>query len=173
MKNQEFIVNDIGSNTTEESNNKEKPIWKKYLLPIIIAISILVFALIIILIFTLKSSGNKNDKNKTIYGVIKCIYYIEEKQTVILGEEFKKENDLEIFIDNIQIKYSKEYIFQSMGDHLIEYKLYENRINMDYMFKNVHTLINAEFISENQIHIESMISTFENCIILFLSIITS
>ena len=99
-----------------------------------------------------------------IFGIINCTYDIEEKESILLSEEFQKEIDLDIFIDNEKIKYSKEYIFSSLGIHIIEYKLYEQKINMDYMFKNVTSLINVEMISEKQIFIESMIGTFENCI---------
>ena len=170
MKDQVYSVNDFGSNKTdttqEEQKQQQKPLWKKYLIPIIIIISIIIITIILILTFVLKTSENKDNKEevKLIYGTIKCIYDIQTSHSNILGEEFKKEIELDILIDNETSKYSKEYTFQTLGKHLFQYKLYNKNINMDYMFKNVSSLINVELISENQIKIQSMISTFENCI---------
>ena len=172
MENNLLSLNDLSSSG---SSNKKESLWKKYLIPIIIIFSLIIIVLIIvIIILAFPSSANKDekedkdkekdeDKEKEIFGSIKCIYDIQFRNTLILGDQFLKSNDFDIFIDNGKIKYSKEYNFSSTGVHLVEFKLHENKINMDYMFKNVDSLVLIEMSSDNQVHIESMLQSFENC----------
>ena len=164
MLEQMYSLNDSSSNKTDKET-KSKSNWKKYL--IIILTSLIIIAAIIILIIFILSPSEKNDNEndkKRSFGIIKCEYDIQKKEVIILGQEFEKVIDLEIFIDNEKIKYSKEYTFQRLGIHSVEFRLYELNISMDYMFKNVSSLINAQLISESQINIISMSNTFENCI---------
>ena len=64
-----------------------------------------------------------------------CLYEVKSntEHTKLLGNDFNKNSDFDIFIDGIKIKYSKEYKFNSIGNHYVLIKLYSN-INMDYMF---------------------------------------
>ena len=154
-------LNDLsssGANTQKESWFKNKFILSSFILIIIIII------IIISVIFSLNSSSDDKEPKKRIFGIIKCVYDIQTKTGIILGEEFKNEFDFDIFIDNEKIKFSKEYTFQKLGTHKIEYKIYEQNIRIDNMFKNIESLINVEISSDNQIIVQSMSNAFENCI---------
>ena len=80
----------------------------------------------------------------------------------LLGNNFKKNTDLDIFIENNKIKYSKEYKFNKFGNNTVKFIIYEN-LDMNYMFQNVPNLISIEMISIQNAKINSMISAFENC----------
>ena len=160
-----------GSITPKSDKNKESSFYgKQRLKPIIIILStillIIIFIVILISILSTRSSFSRRDKDDSgkIYCSIKCTYDIQSKEVNLLGREYLKDIDLDIFIDNEKIKYSKDYMFESLGIHNIEYKLYGQRINMDYMFKDVSSLITIELISEKETFITSMKNTFENCI---------
>jgi len=172
MEDRIFSLNDVSSSGT---NKDKQSAWKKYLIPMIIIFSIIIIILIIVIVvLALNSSNEKKDEpqekekdkdiEKKIYGIIKAIYDIQTKKTIILGDEFKKKIDFDIFIDNEKINYTKEYTFSSTGVHLVEYKLYQKSINIDYMFKDITSLILIEMSSDSQIYIESMSQSFENCI---------
>ena len=132
---------------------------------ILSAIFIIILLTIIIVIMTgSKNSDDDDSSNMEVIGEINCIYNIqtENENTIILGNEFQKSSNFDIYIDGTKIKYTKEYQFNSMGDHNVQIKLYNN-INMDYMFKDVQGLISVEMESDKNCEIISMISTFENC----------
>ena len=157
-----FNVNDLGSmNSDKIYQGNKKILLNKYLL---IGISfIIIFVVIIILIIIFKA--NKEDDNKNKIGEIKCIFKIDKINTKIkiIGNEFKKESDFDIYIEgNKLIDYSKEIIFNKTGELKINFELYEN-INMDFMFKNITNLISVEMNSKKNAKIISMISTFESC----------
>ena len=119
--------------------------------------------LIVIIIIATSSSGNSDNSRKEVLGEINCIYDIEttSKSSLILAENFKKENNFDIEIDGEIIKYSKEFQFNTPGEHKINFLLYED-INIDYMFENIFTLISVKFSSEKNCKIISMKSTFNN-----------
>jgi surface protein len=103
-------------------------------------------------------------EQKKIIGDIHCIYNIKDtsKNIKIFGDEFIKESEFDIYIDDQKYNFSKEYLFKLEGNHNIKIDLYEN-INMNYMFKNVQDLISVKMVSNYNCQILSMISTFENC----------
>ena len=147
-------------------NKGEKEQKKK--LFIIGGILTALFIIILVIIIVVIASGSKgsNDDNQTLpsIGEIICVYYVESsnKNTILLGNDFQKNSDFDIFIDGTKIKYTKEYRFESAGNHNVQIKLYNN-INMDYMFKDVQEIVSVEMISDKNCTILSMISTFENC----------
>ena len=57
----------------------------------------------------------------------------------------------------------KEVSFQKYGEHKIRFELNGDEINMDYMFKDVKSLVNVQMNSNKEVEITSMKSTFENC----------
>ena len=133
----------------------------------IILISILI---IIILVKNTKDSNKSTDSddgnnNLEKLAEINCIYDILDinKNTILLGNDFIKTSNFDIFINNEKIKYTKEYKFSSFGINKVKYVLYEE-IMMDYMFKEVNDLLSVEMISEKNCKIKSMISLFENSI---------
>ena len=164
-ENNEQFINDFSSSNLGDSK-KELPM-KKYIIIGVISL-IAIFVGIIIIIIVTKNLSNKNSPeqmdNLPEIGVISCIYDISQeiKETKILGEDFNKISNFDIFINGNKINYSKAYEFNTFGSTKIEFKLYEN-INMDYMFKGVDSLISVKMNSVNNAKIISMISTFENC----------
>ena len=94
---------------------------------IIGAVSLLVILVVIILliIFLGKSKSSKKPSNDLAeIGIISCIYDInpEVKETKILGEEFTKTSNFDIFINGNKIKFSKVYEFTTFGYTNIEFK---------------------------------------------------
>ena len=140
----------------EEENN-----WKKYIL---IGVPIVLVIIIIIVLIIILAKEDKKSSHDSI-GEILCTLDIDSntKETDILGSEYNKQSSFDIYIDDNLSKYSKKYIFKTTGIHEVKIVLYEN-INMDYMFKNVKSLISIEMNSTSNASIISMISTFENCI---------
>ena len=143
-----------------------------------IFITITIFSIIILIsilniIILAKNTNDSNKSNDSDDGnnnleklaEINCIYDIQDinKNTILLGNDFIKTSNFDIFINNEKIKYSKEYKFSSFGINKVKYVLYEEII-MDYMFKEVNDLLSVEMISEKNCKIKSMISLFENSI---------
>ena len=147
-------------------NKGEKEQKKKLLIIGAILSALFIVILVTIIIVFASRSKESNDDSQTLpsIGEINCVYYVESKNknTILLGNDFQKNSDFDIFIDGIIIKYTKEYRFDSTGNHNVQIKLYNN-INMDYMFKDVQEIISVEMKSEKNCVILSMISTFENC----------
>jgi surface protein len=154
---------EISSQLTGLNKGIKEP--KKKLLLIGISLGVLFVIFLITIIVLLSSSKNKEKEiNLPVIGEINCIYDIQStgENTILLGEEFDKTSEFDIFIDDQKIKYTKEYKFDKAGQHKVQIKLYEN-INMDYMFKDVHDIISVEMKSDKNCQITSMISVFENC----------
>ena len=118
----------------------------------------------IVILLNKSSSNNTDSINKPIIGTISCKYDISSEKTEIkiLGDEFNKKSDFELYINGKKVKYTKKYNFSSFGIIDIEIKLQDN-INMDNMFKGISSLISVEMESLNNTKIYSMKSTFENC----------
>ena len=168
-KDENPLLNDINSADLGLEKNKF-PL--KYVI-IVGGILILVFTIIIILIIAFSNKNSSPDsktdnddngdrhENQIEIGNIYCKYDIgsENIETKILGDEFNKISDFDIYINGNKIKYSKVYKFSSYGLTDIEIKLYGN-LNMDYMFKGISSLKSVEMKSSNNAKINSMISTF-------------
>ena len=149
---------DFSSNITGVS--KKQKLNKIILIGIMSFFAILIL-IIILIILALKNSG---DSNNNSLGEIICIYDIKSinKDVHLLGDEYIKDSNFDIFIDKQKIKYSKNYKFSKAKKYNVIYKIYEN-INMNYMFKNISSLISVELKSNKNVKITSMISTFEEC----------
>ena len=98
---------------------------------------------------------------------INCIYNIQNvnEDSIILGNEFNKNSDFDIFINNQKIKFSKEFKFFNMGINKVRFDIYED-LEMDFMFKDIQELISIEMTSQKNCKINSMISSFENALYL-------
>ena len=156
----EILKNEVKSELT--GFNKGEKAHNEKLLMLAVGIGSLLIIIIIVIIIIVVLTNRES--NKKIIGEINCLYFVEtlNEPILLLGNDFKKESDFDIYIDNKLIKYSKEYKFDSIGNHNLQIKLYKS-INMDYMFNDVKGLISIEMFSENNCKIISMISTFENC----------
>ena len=119
--------------------------------------------LIIIIVIAISLAKDKKNKKPSI-GEIICEYNIQDtkKETMILSKDYIKTTSFDIVINNKAIKYNKGYKFDKIGTNIIVYKIQQN-INMDYMFKDIQTLISINITSTKNAKITSMISTFENC----------
>jgi surface protein len=117
---------------------------------------------VLTIILALRTS--KQSESKRVIGEINCLYniYSISSETQILGDEYNKLSDLDIYINEEKIKYNKFHKFSSTGINKVSFKLYENII-MDNMFQNVDTLQSLEMNTEKNAKILSMKSTFENC----------
>ena len=153
----------------EEVNKPQMPNSKKYL---IVSALILLFIIILIIIIIIISSStppseNKENEDKEIkrdkIGEIKCTYEISQTNTPIqiLGNDFKNENNFDIMIDSNKVDFVKQYKFDTVGEHKINFIVYD-QINMNFMFKDISSLKQVVMSSEKDAKIKSMESTFEN-----------
>ena len=159
-------INDVNSDILSKKglnlSNKTK---------LIIGISIaffLVITIIILLIFiTSKKKTNEDDSidYESVTGEILCKYFIETISSEInfLGNEFILDSKMDIYINDKKIKLSKTYKFPAIGEYKIQFIFYNNKINLDYMFKDINTIFSVEMKSNKTTIISSLISTFENC----------
>ncbi len=164
---QSLNLNELESEKSRETNKTVNPFWRKKLV-IILLILFAVFALIVavLLILILSSSSTNPEDDLDKLALISCKFDIQSstEKTKILGSDFKKKNNFNIYIDSKKISYVKEYMFSSIGEHLVQFTFYDKNFGIDYMFKGVSNLISVELISEKNAEINSMKSTFENCI---------
>ena len=168
------IIN-LSDDDDEELNSfiKDKMNFKKKLLISTFISFIILIAIFIILFidFKYKSNFNEKDKNNAekskgeYLGLINCIYKVNSNNQIIklLGNEFIKNFDIDIFYNGKKENYSKIFNFKSIGEHLIQFRLYANNFSMDYMFKDVINLKSVKMISNNSCEINSMEATFQNC----------
>ena len=155
-------LNDILSDQPKET---DLPKWKKYsIIAGVTAAFIILLIIIIIAIATSSSSGGSDNVKRDSIGQIICEYEIMDTSnpTKILGDEFPNDGNVGITLNKTQVKFTKEYKFENSGNFKIIYEVYAP-INMDYMFKDVKTLINVMIYSNLEAKITSMSSTFENC----------
>lgn len=129
---EETLSNEIGSELTN-LNKGEKEKLKKYIIIGVSIGSLFIMILIIIIIFLANSNSSNSNNSKDhdipilpIIGEINAIFNIQKitEETYLLGNDFKKDSDFDIYIDGKAIKYSKEYKFNSLGNHLISIKLF-------------------------------------------------
>ena len=143
----------------------EMSLWKKKLI-IGAVIAMFVIIILVVILLAVRSSSSSDDSENTSapIGEIVCQYKIEDpsKRVKLLGNEFEKEGKLEIFISKKQVEFTKEYSFDNVGEFEVTFKLYD-KINMNYMFKDVTTLKSIIMVSNKDAQITSMVSTFENC----------
>ena len=169
------IKEELGSELTGFNKGEKEERKKQIMFTIIGTIIFIILCILVIILVSNTESNKSKDKNdeeedvkKIIVGEINCIYDIgsSSQNTALLGKEFNKNSEFDIYVDGKIIKFSKEYKFESVGIHNVSIKLYGD-INMDNMFKDVEDLNQIELISENNCQITSMISTFENCFNLY------
>ena len=159
--NEEIIIGDNEINSQLTGLNKGNATKKTKIL-LFTGISTLLLILIIIIIIIVVKNINNNKKNEyDKIAEINCIYNIQnKKETIILGNEFVKNSEFDIYINGQKIKYSKKYQFSSIGINKVQYIIYEE-LGMDFMFKEVSEIINVEMISKKNCKITSMESMFE------------
>ena len=150
-----------GFNKGEKENKK-----KNIIIGASVAAVLVIIAIIIIIVLVTKSDDNKGDnqgggedggeedKIDEVYGEINCIYDIQTimSDTMIISEEFTKNNDFELYIDGKLKKYTKALNFNSIGLHKVQIRL-SKEINMDNMFKGVSDLYSVQMESTKNFEI--------------------
>ena len=160
-----FAINETSSEGIKKKENMF-PKNKKLAIGGIIFFLIIFFSVIIFILFKLINLPKSDKSQKKILGEITCKYNIDKSEefVFILGKDFESLSEFDISIDGKIIKYSKEFYFGKIGIYTIQYLFYQKKINMNYMFKDISHLVSVNMTSDNNIIIESMRSTFENCI---------
>ena len=166
--------------TPEEINseltglNKGDKFSKKQKILLSIGVGALFLILIVIIIILAATSGSSDsgssssdeeEEKKLVLGKISCIYNVQTttQEIKLLGDNYSKESDFQIYIDGKLNRFTKSYTFTSRGSHEVIFNLNGKSINMDNMFYEVKDLISVNMTSENNCQILSMISTFEGC----------
>ena len=151
----------LNDESTSQKKTDEIPLWKKKLIISAVIAMLIIIILVIILMAVRTSNNDENENNEEFIGEINCQYKVEDtsKKTLLLGDEYQKNDNFE----KKKVKYSKEYEFDKPGTYQVQFRLYSNKINMDYMFKSLPALYSVIMLSEDDVQITSMISTFENC----------
>ena len=140
-----------------------------------------VFSIIIIgviLIVFLSTSGDSNTDNSDStpdieptpeeygnFGQINCTYKVSDinNPIKIINNKFIQKERLTIIIDNNIIPFTSSYKFNTKGNHSVTYIINYKNIDMNYIFKDILSLISVVMVSENSIIINNIENAFENC----------
>ena len=128
--------------------NKDESLYKKKKLIIVISSAIALSLVILLIILVVTSPKNKKPYNNSdeseegeeeeeekgddirpeipYIGELNAIYEVQtiSQNTLILGKEYSKTSDFNIYIDEKPLKYTKEYQFSSLGKHILSIKLH-------------------------------------------------
>ncbi len=140
-------------NSTEELKERKKLI-AIYFLSSLIALSIVIFALVFKFFPDLTT------------GKIECTYYSYGKEIYIFNQNYEKDEELEVLINDKENDEEKpKYNKKEEGNFTVEIKTTKDEIKLDNMFKstNVKTI---KMSSEKEVKINSMIGSFANCSLL-------
>ncbi len=143
---------------TGETPPKKLPIWVIILIPSILILVIVFF--IILKIVTTKENPSSSQK----YLILKCIYDIQSNSeyTQLMSSEYDNAN-ISMKINGTKNNYNYTLKLESIGLTDIEFTIYEEKLKMDNLFKNIYSLISIEISSNDSNKIASMVSTFEGC----------
>lgn len=140
-------------NSTEELKERKKLI-AIYFLSGLIALSIVIFALVFKFFPDLTT------------GKIECTYYSYGKEIYIFNQNYEKDEELEVLINDKENDEEKpKYNKKEEGNFTVEIKTTKDEIKLDNMFisTNVKTI---KMSSEKEVKINSMIGSFANCSLL-------
>ena len=158
----ELKVSALEKNQDEKSTSKQQ----KRIITLAFICALIIFAVFIMIIFlVIKKHKSKDDKLQN-YGEIKCLYNIIDVNNPIylINPNYINTQKISILLDenNNTIPYRTSYKFKTKGNHSIIFILNEKKLEMNYMFKNISSLISVEMISEN-ISLNNIEGAFENC----------
>ena len=149
---------EINENMIGEKNGQNKiPLWARILIPCLI-ILIIIIVIVIILV------NSKESKKK--YISLKCIYDIQSisESIQLISKEFSENIETTMIINGTERDFNQSLIFEEIGLTNIEFHLYESKLNMNNLFKNIYTLISIEINSNDEdTQIISMASSFQGC----------
>ena len=114
--------------------------------------------------YTIKWYSNNEDEidELKVMGEIICQYNIDRGnvKTEILSQDFEKPDSMNIVIDNkIIVGFVREFQFSESGDHKLRFVFYNQKVNLDNMFKDIKSLVSVEMNSTKSLEITSMQST--------------
>ena len=112
------LINDI--NSSGLGLQKKTLPWKKIIIFGSIAIAVIILIIVLIILLSKNSSDNPSE-DKISAGNIYCIYDIssDNTETNILGNEFNKLSNFDIYINGKIAKYSKTYKFDKIGTNTV------------------------------------------------------
>ena len=152
---------------SQRSKCNFSPKTKKNLLIATLIISLLI-VIVILIIFLTKSSKDDDDdeeEEKKISEIL-CNFRVVDSTNEIslLSEAYENINQsiINIEINNTKIEFTKKYKFPENGVYPVKFLL-NKTINMDYMFKDILSLVKVEMYSNVDTNILSMKGSFENC----------
>ena len=171
---EDYKLADAGS-VAKRIEPYEWPFWKKILIFLSIGL-FLIIILVVVIIMTNASDKEREDKiaeetidEESVRGNIICEYIIErtsEKTNLLNPDFYVEEDSIDIAIDDKKVKFSKDYKFSKAGTYKIRFALFSKEMNLNNMFKGIQSLKIVSMSSEKNLKITSMISTFEDCIML-------
>ena len=91
----------LNDESTSQKKTDEIPLWKKKLIISAVIAMLIIIILVIILMAVRTSNNDENENNEEFIGEINCQYKVEDtsKKTLLLGDEYQKNDDFEIFIE--------------------------------------------------------------------------
>ena len=160
INSEENIINDSEKSDSDKSDHSDQP--KKCSLIKILAISAIIFVvicifLVVIIIVFVRHESTRPFTPEEIVGSIKCIYYINitNKEVELLSKEYNNKSNIDLTIDNKRVEFKKKYSFNKEGYHNITFYIDQNE-TLDYMYKDIISLISVELYSRQDINIISM-----------------
>ena len=91
----------LNDEISSQKKNDEIPLWKKKLIISAVIAMFIIIILVVILMAVRTSNNDENEHNEEYIGEINCQYKVEDtsKKTLLLGEEYQKNDEFEIYID--------------------------------------------------------------------------
>ena len=167
--NEDFSINTPKreSNLKSEDNDTQKNYCCFYFL---ISIMILLIIIIFIALYFYLSLKGKSKKEKDseildVNGYINCTYDINDEiseNISIINDKFDSKINIIMEINNTEYPFSKSFKFDSLGLTNITF-IFNESINMDYMFYNISNLISVEMKTKGNIEIKTITEAFEYC----------
>ena len=107
-----------------------------------IGLTISLILIIIIIIAITSNREEKKEEKKNKVGEINCLYEIQtiSKETNLLSNDFDKKFNFDIYINGEKIVYKKQYQFSKTGNNNVKYIIYDKKIIIDKMFRNIHNI---------------------------------
>ena len=122
MDNENFPIsgNELSSELTGVNKNENSQKKKLVIFSAGITFSLVIIIIIIILMTQNRDKNSKdenNSNNKDTIAEINCVYDIQSTslETPLISEEFDKNFNFDIYINDKKIKYSKNYKFTTSG----------------------------------------------------------
>ena len=160
----EPINGELDPNFAELEKAQNKKLRNKIILWVGITIGVIaVVSLVIILALKSGAGKKKGDDERVIFGNIHCTYDIKQGEINILSDDFENKDNIDIYIGDNKIEFTKKYNFGTNDDKTVKFELKGDKFSLQNMFKNVNRLKIVNMIPETKLKckITSMESAFE------------